>query len=435
MPVYQDIVRGNEPTLLVEIAFDEDPYVTDLTSVTWYDVTRHVRSVSTRASGRNFQTDSMQAGVANIVLDNREYDYDPTYTGSPYYDTANSKTKLRAGKLVRIAIEWGGGTSYLFTGFTGNFKMSFPGSGRDSICQVPCLDATVMFARRSFSSTDKFLSEQLTSDRYVAVLDAIGWPGTGLKVSAGWRNISGGYSTCGIENEGDLDGTNVLSYLKDIEKTEQGTGYIAPNGEWTFHYRRYRVDNSTVPVATFGGVGGLPHRGFSIDNSNERVFNRISARRKFSPLDILVTDSTSITENSELELQISGLLQPDDNDGYNDARSVASSMLRKYKDPVPEIRKLSAHFIPGNSDMTSALLTTSVGDRIRVIRRRHDGSEIDLDFYVEGIEHNIGSDISSWSSSFVLSGVRGAVTGWLVSNASTGEFAENAWVGQNVVGF
>jgi len=82
---------------------DNDVYL--LGGTIFFDVTNKVKSVSVRR-GKNRQLDEFDAGLANIVFDNNDRTFDPTFAGSPY-----------AGQIIpKRAVRISSGGQRIFTG-------------------------------------------------------------------------------------------------------------------------------------------------------------------------------------------------------------------------------------------------------------------------------------------------------------------------------
>src|SRR5436190_441219 len=97
------------PTLAIEIDFAHGP-LTALASNTWTDITAYVVSFSTRR-GRSDALARIEAGTAQLTLDNSDRRFDPTYSGSPYYPNVVPMKK------IRIRATYSAVTYDLYTGF------------------------------------------------------------------------------------------------------------------------------------------------------------------------------------------------------------------------------------------------------------------------------------------------------------------------------
>jgi hypothetical protein len=143
------------PTPIVEIAFDDSPYVV---SPTWTDVTSWVRSLSTDR-GRSDDWDDFY-GSAQVVLNNRTRLFDPYYTSGTYYGKLLPRRQIR----IRAQTNDGGSpvTHDVFRGFISGWNPSWTDAGTDSTVTLSCFDALQLLG-----------SEQLPPDlatTYIATL-------------------------------------------------------------------------------------------------------------------------------------------------------------------------------------------------------------------------------------------------------------------------
>jgi hypothetical protein len=118
------------PVAIVEIAFDDGPYVA---SPTWTDVTSYVREMTTDR-GRTDDWDNF-SGSASVVLSNRDRRFDPFNTAGPYYG------KLLPRRQIRITATHGGTTYPVFRGFVAGWPPVWTDAGKDSTVTLSCFDA------------------------------------------------------------------------------------------------------------------------------------------------------------------------------------------------------------------------------------------------------------------------------------------------------
>ncbi len=125
------------PTPVVQIAFDDGPYVV---SPTWTDVTSYVREMTTDR-GRSDDWGTFD-GFASVVLSNRDRRFDPFNTSGPYYG------KLLPRRQIRIlAIDPNTMVSHpVFRGFVAGWPPVWTDAGKDSTVTLACFDAMGLLA-------------------------------------------------------------------------------------------------------------------------------------------------------------------------------------------------------------------------------------------------------------------------------------------------
>lgn len=184
-------------TLTVEIGFSTTAGsgtvptgATLLSDIYWTDVTADVRSITT-SRGRSSELDDYTAGSCSVVLDNRARNYDPDYTGGPYY------TLLTPLRPIRISVDTGTpATHYLYFGYIDQWPQDFELNS----------DATVTItASDGFKVLNQLTLPSLWNETITAafpyrwfrmadfngsfyVFDVANWNGT----SAQWMSSSGG---------------------------------------------------------------------------------------------------------------------------------------------------------------------------------------------------------------------------------------------------
>jgi len=112
-------------TLTVEVGFSTAagsgtvPLGSTLASITWTDITEHVRELST-SRGRSNELDTYSAGSCQVLLDNRTRLFDPENAAGTYYG------KLTPLRPIRIRVTPAGGTiRSIFFGFIDQWPQAY----------------------------------------------------------------------------------------------------------------------------------------------------------------------------------------------------------------------------------------------------------------------------------------------------------------------
>jgi hypothetical protein len=130
------------PTPIVEIAFDDGPYVA---SPTWTDVTSYVRSTDI-TRGRSSDDQEFGSANANIVLDNRSGIFNPMNTTGTYYG------KLLPRRQIRVRATNAATTYDVFRGYVQGWPVSLTNAGYDSVVTLSCFDALGLLAQSTTPS-------------------------------------------------------------------------------------------------------------------------------------------------------------------------------------------------------------------------------------------------------------------------------------------
>lgn len=103
--------------------------------IRWVDITGDVRALGWHL-GRNHELNAMEAGTANLTLDNRAGAYTPGNVSGTHYPYIRSTCPMRIVAKVIATGAW----APQFTGYVERWPLQFPGN-TDSVVQVTAVDA------------------------------------------------------------------------------------------------------------------------------------------------------------------------------------------------------------------------------------------------------------------------------------------------------
>ena len=194
--------------------------------VTFNDISADVVSINTNR-GKDPQQDTFNAASCSIQLNNQTRNYDPDYGASPYQGqiVPTGQVKVYADDQI------------VFTGFITDWNFSYTPTG-DSIAEIVAADA--FWNLNNQALTDYSPVQQLSSERITSVLSRTEVGGTAVWPASA-RVISTGLATVGDYDVS--DGTNVLSYLQEVEKAEPGRLFIDKSGRIVFRSRNNDLSN------------------------------------------------------------------------------------------------------------------------------------------------------------------------------------------------
>lgn len=223
-----------------------------------------------------------------------------------------------------------------------------------------------------------------SDERITWVLDEIGWP-------SNLRDLSTGRSLLGEAQIHPGDGA--LEYLRLIESTEDGRVFIGPDGSLVFHdrYWRYLEAAATVSQFTFTDQDGdQGYAQFQLDLDDELLVNVARFTRR-DGVEQVATDTTSIDLYGEAEEQRSNLLSTTD----AQVRSLAEWAVATKSTPLPRVPSIRIPLHRYSAADQSTVLGLDLGHRVTVHRTPQGvGSQIALDFLVDGIAHEVG--VKEW---------------------------------------
>lgn len=123
-------------SIKIEIDFASSPV---LLPVSYTDISAYVRYPITTTRGKQDQLDRIEAGTAELILNNQDGRFTPGNTASVYY-TGGGSTSVDIGRWIKISAVYFGVSYVLFTGFIQQIVPLFPLRGADAVIQLKCTD-------------------------------------------------------------------------------------------------------------------------------------------------------------------------------------------------------------------------------------------------------------------------------------------------------
>lgn len=350
----------SRPTTKVEIGFDlsdtgagpfltlDDPTSGQLDDSDWvlggtlfYDVTSKVRSISVNR-GKNRDADNFDPGLANIVFDNNDRTFDPTYANSPYFGQIIPK------RQVRISHD----EEYSFVGVIDDWGLDYENK-QDSTTSAAASDAFSYFQGQVLSGGTQIV--QTSGERIDAILS-----NTGIDWPLANRALDTGAQTLGADVL--EENTNALAYLQLVEASEPGKFFIGKDGDVVFR------DRTVAP--TSGGVTKLADDGTGINwntatviYGSEQLYNEIVITNAVTGGTAIAFDPTSQGEYGTLSFTRNGLLMETDTATLELAEYYAS----KYSQPEYRFDEVTVLLNEITAPQQTEILQLEIGDVCQIV--------------------------------------------------------------------
>jgi hypothetical protein len=381
--------------LTCEIAFDSNPLDS---SQSWTDVSAYLRSFDTNR-GRISNLSQFQTGTAVVTLDNRDNRFSPNQT-THYYDATLGRTKIQPLKRLRIRAEYDSQTYDLFHGFVESFPVQYAGQGYDASTKIRVVDAFKLFFNATLDgigwqlgisklgSTTRLTltqAQELSSVRVKNILDSFGY--TNQAISTGQLEV---------QTQSETD--NLLAALRKVETAENGTFFIAANGDATFRDRNYRLTNTTTPSATFGqGVGELPYVDIVSSYDDNKIVNTVQRTREGGSTQIAI-DSDSVERFGTHVLTESGTLN------VSDANALSIADQKVVSNSIPQTTVESLSFAPQqNVNLWEKALGLEIGSYVETKVTTPSTDIETYDLFIERIRHKVDARNKTWNWQIGLS--------------------------------
>lgn len=336
----------------------------------FHDLSSYVQGVRINR-GRSRELDSFESGDFSITLDNRTRAFDPLYTSSPFNGSIVPRRE------VRISIN-----GYrIYTGFVNAWTLDYDVSGQ-SFATVTGNDALLFFSKQVLPALTP--SSQLTGARinYVLTQPDVGWPsGVSAVVAAGQITLQADTITAN---------TNVLDYLRLIERTERGYLFISRNNELKFYDKTsVGTPGATISSLVFSDDGDIAYQNVAVTYGTEMFYNSVSLDRVGGTATVTADEPDSVTTYGLSSYEDSGLLYNTDQDMIDTANMMSS----KFGYPEYRFNSISVMLNPLSSTTQSNMAQLDLVDIVQVqFTPNGVGSQISKYVRIIGIEHEMNID-------------------------------------------
>jgi hypothetical protein len=330
------------------------------------DLTPNVRSISIRR-GRNIMRDTYEAGSATIrVLDPDSY-FNPQNTASPYFGFLTPLRKLRVSATV------GGVGYFLFSGYTTDYKYTYPQGQETGYVDIICSDAFRLMQQAGITTVADSAAGQDTGTRIGKILNQVSWP-------TSMRTIDTGNTTC-IADPG--TSRTALDALKNAEFSEQGAFYIDTEGTAVYLSRTNVIKKYGNTPIEFNQTTGIPYTNLTFAFDDKLIINSAGMTR-YGGTQQVSEDSTSIAKYFPHQINENNLVLQTDADALN----VAKIYVATRKETTIRIDAMTVDLLDPNVP-TATMLDMDYFTVCKVTNVQPDGSTIVKTLQAQGFTWNI----------------------------------------------
>ena len=370
------------------------------TATSYTDVSADVRSITTNR-GKQRELDEYAAGTCSVVLDNRDRDYDPLYTSSPYY--VDGATQVKAGRWMRVkATHPTTGTVYdIWKGTIRewDFSYSFP---NEATATPRGTDFLEDLSQTNVTTTT---TAALSGTVFAEILNA---------ASVLPRDLDAGQGTMAAQT---LTATPALTALQTVTKSEGGPTaavYCDEAGDVAFEDRNSLSTNtrSNTSQATFG-TSALPVDEVEMEYGSSLVKNSISLTRNGGTAQT-AESTTSQDDYGIRSFTLTGLYNNTD----SDVQDLANLYLAASEDAELRIRRITLN--PRmNADLMTQALSRKIRDRITVsYEPPPGGTTVTQEMFISGIAHDFSAQVMR--TTFTLESTTGRSPWWTLGTGALG---------------
>jgi hypothetical protein len=337
--------------------------------VDYVDVSDEVFGVSVNR-GRNRDLERTNAGSLGVAFRNESRRFDPRNTASDVVDYIVPRRPVRVFAFG----------SAVFTGVVDDWNFDYAPGG-DSVASLAGSDGFATFARQVNAGGSAV--EESSGDRIERVLDqaTVNWP-------ADRRDIQDGNTTLAA---GVLEG-NALTYLNEVEESEQGLIFMTKTGDVGFRERLFQPTTDAVRFTDDGT--GIPFEGIQVAFGTELMANRSEVTSVAGTA--VAEDATSQVTYGVIERNFDTLLS-----SSAQLEALADYIVTRYSQPEYRVENITVNLRTVTTVQRDELLALELGDESVVAFTPNGiGDPISLRYRIIGISHDVGVDRHTMSFNF-----------------------------------
>jgi len=362
------------------------------------DLTPDVRQIRI-TRGRNIMRDTYEAGTCTVrVLDPLSY-FNPQNTASPYFGFLTPLRKLRVSATV------GGVGYFLFSGYTTEYKYTYPQGQETGYVDIICTDAFRLMQQATVLTVAGATAGQATGTRIGKILDQVSWP-------TSMRTIDTGDTLCQVD-----PGTSrtSLDALKNAEFSEQGAFYIDSEGTANFLSRTNVIKKYGETPIEFDQTTGIPYTNlvFAFDDKliiNSAGMTIVGGTQQVSE------NAASIAKFFSHQLNESNLVAQTDADALN----IAKIYVATRAETTIRIDAMTVDLLDPDVP-TATMLALDYFSNLKITNVQPDGSTIVKTLQAQGLDWNITPN----SMKVTVTTLEPIVEGFIIGSAVSGIIGTN----------
>jgi hypothetical protein len=357
------------------------------------DLTPNVRQISIRR-GRNIMRDTYEAGTATVrVLDPLSY-FNPQNAASPYFGFLTPLRKLRISGTV------GGVGYFLFSGYTTNYRYTYPQGQETGYVDIECTDAFRLMQLAGITTVASSTASQDTGTRIGKILDEVSWP-------ASMRTIDTGNTTC-IADPG--TSRTALDAIKNAEFSEQGAFFIDHEGTAVFLNRTNVIKKYGQTPIEFNQTTGIPYSNLVFAFDDKLIINSAGMTR-VGGTEQVSEDAASIAKYFPHQSNQTNLVAQTDADTLN----IAKIYVATRKETTIRIDAMTVDLLDPDVP-TATMLDLDYFQPLKITNVQPDGSTIVKTLQAQGLAW----DITPNSMKVTVTTLEPIVEGFIIGSAVSG---------------
>jgi hypothetical protein len=346
--------------------------------------------------GRDLFTDTYNAGQATVKILDPNGDFNPQNTASPLYGYVKPLRK------IQITATYSGTTYYLFSGYTSEYRYTYPTGQEIGYVTVASFDAFKIFNLAQIGTVADSGSGQDTGTRINRILTQIEWPNS-------MRTIATGDTICQADPG---SARTALQALRVAEFSELGAFYVDVAGNVVFKSRSETIESLDDTPTVFNQTGGIPYANLKFSFDDKLIINSANITR-IGGTTQTYTNTASVDTYFLHSVASNNLLMLTD----ADAMDLATAYVNSRKDTTIRIDSMTLDLCtPNYSAGVTAGLSLDYFDNVTISNIQPNGDTITKTLQVQGVSHDITPN--TWFSTFTT--MEPITDGFLIGNSEYG---------------
>ena len=330
------------------------------------DLTPNVRQITIRR-GRNIMRDTYEAGSATVRVIDPDGSFNPQNVNSPYFGFLTPLRKLRVSATV------GGVGYFLFSGYTTDYKYTYPQGQEIGYVDIICSDAFRLMQQAGITTVASATAGQDTGTRIGKILDQVQWP-------TSMRSIDTGNTTCIADP---ATSRTALDALKNAEFSEQGAFFIDHEGTAVFLNRTNVIKKAGQTPIEFNQTTGIPYSNLTFAFDDKLIINSAGMTR-VGGVQQVSEDSASIAKYFPHQLNENNLIAQTDADTLN----IAKIYVATRKETTIRIDAMTVDLLDPDVP-TATMLDLDYFSNLKITNVQPDGSTIVKTLQAQGLAWDI----------------------------------------------
>lgn len=330
------------------------------------DLTPDVRNITINR-GRNIQSDTYISGDAVVRVLDPNGDWNPQNPLSPYFGFLVPLRKLRISATTSTFDD------FLFSGYTTEYRYTFPVGQEIGYVDIYCSDAFRLFNLAQVETVADSGAGQSTGTRLGKILDQIGFP-------SNMRTMATGNSNCQAD-PGTL--RTALNALKNVEFSEQGAFFIDASGTAVFKSRNQVVSSISGTPIEFNQTTGIPYKNLVYAFDDKLIINQAQMTR-VGGVAQYAENTASVEKYFPHQYSVADLVIDTDENALNIARTYETTR----SETTIRIDALTVDLLDP-AVPTDTMIGLEYFDNCKITNVQSDGSTIVKTLQVQGLAWQI----------------------------------------------